>query len=68
MAGRPDVDYQGLLAFFVETGNALLETLPETSDDVPVWTWADEQSVGFIRRRQAHAVLIHRLDAEMAVG
>ncbi|MET3807492.1 uncharacterized protein (TIGR03083 family) [Nakamurella sp. UYEF19] len=65
---QPDVDYQGLLTGFVEASNALLQTLGETTDDVAVWTWADEQSVGFIRRRQAQEALIHRLDAELTVG
>ena len=27
-----------------------------------------DQSIGFIRRRQAHEALIHRVDAEMAAG
>jgi hypothetical protein len=33
-----------------------------------VWTWADDQTVGFVRRRQAHEALIHRIDAELAAG
>ena len=33
--------------------------------DTPAWTWSDEQSVGFIRRRQAHEALIHLIDAEL---
>jgi uncharacterized protein (TIGR03083 family) len=35
----------------------------------PVWTWAaSDQSIGFIRRRQAHEALIHRVDAELTSG
>jgi uncharacterized protein (TIGR03083 family) len=44
-----------------ELRRALAETPPETA----VWTWASDQSVGFIRRRQAHEALIHRVDAEL---
>jgi hypothetical protein len=33
-----------------------------------VWTWAQEQSAGFVRRRQAHEALVHRVDAELAAG
>ena len=30
--------------------------------------WAPDKTVGYIRRRQAHEALIHRLDAELAAG
>ena len=34
-----------------------------------MWTWLDaDHSVGFVRRRQAHEALIHRLDAELTAG
>jgi uncharacterized protein (TIGR03083 family) len=61
---RPDA-YADLLAEFQSSSDALAATLAETPDDVAVWTWSDDQTVGFIRRRQAHEVLIHRLDAEL---
>lgn len=44
----------------------LLETTP---DDVPVWTWALEDSqhnVGFIRRHQVQEAAVHRWDIERA--
>jgi uncharacterized protein (TIGR03083 family) len=44
----------------------LLASLDRTPDDVAVWTWSDDNTVGFIRRRMAHEALIHRLDAELA--
>ncbi len=67
-AARPDVGFQALLDGFAAASDALVRTLADTPDDVPVWTWADDHSVGFIRRRQAHEVLIHRLDAELVAG
>ena len=33
-----------------------------------VWTWADEQTAGFWLRRLTHETVIHRVDAELAVG
>ncbi len=33
------------------------------------WSWADDgHSVGWVRRRQAHEALIHRVDSEQAAG
>jgi uncharacterized protein (TIGR03083 family) len=62
---RPD-DYVALREVFDRASKALVDALESTPDDVAVWTWFDaDQSVGFIRRRQAHEALIHRLDAEL---
>jgi uncharacterized protein (TIGR03083 family) len=58
-----------LLDFFDMSSALLIDALASTDDDVAVWTWLDtDQSVGFVRRRQAHEALIHRLDAELAGG
>jgi len=65
--GRPD-GRDGLLAFFGSASADLHRHLSAASPDTPAWTWAEEQSVGFIRRRQAHEALIHRLDAELTAG
>ena len=63
---RPD---DGLLDEFDRAHELLAGALRDTADDVPVWTWAaDAQHVGFVRRRQAHEALIHRLDAELTGG
>lgn len=62
--GRPG-DRDGLLAYFDQASADLQHNLNAASPDTPAWTWSDEQSVGFIRRRQAHEALIHRLDAEL---
>src|SRR5215472_11044104 len=34
----------------------------------PAGTWSADQTVGFVRRRQAHEALIHRVDAELTAG
>jgi uncharacterized protein (TIGR03083 family) len=64
---RPD-DYHDLLAMFERESKRLSTALADTADDVEVWTWSDDHSVGFVRRRQAHEALIHRVDAEAAAG
>ena len=65
--GRP-VDRDDLLAFYDQASRDLHQILSTTPDDKPVWTWSDDHTVGFIRRRQAHEALIHRLDAELTAG
>ena len=65
--GRPG-ERDDLLAFFRRASADLQHSLAAASPDTPAWTWSDEQSVGFIRRRQAHEALIHRIDAELTAG
>ena len=60
---RP-VSHDGLLAAFDEYSADLVAQLEGADPTETAWTWATEQSVGFIHRRQAHEALIHRLDAE----
>lgn len=64
---RP-ADRDGLLALYDDARTQLIDALTSTPDDVAVWTWSDDQSAGFVRRRMAHEALIHRLDAELTVG
>jgi uncharacterized protein (TIGR03083 family) len=47
---------------------ALEDALASLSPETPVWTWSDDKTAGFVRRRQAHEALIHRVDAELATG
>jgi uncharacterized protein (TIGR03083 family) len=64
---RP-ADRASLTAFYERASHDLHEILAATAPDTPVWTWSTDQTVGFIRRRQAHEALIHRLDAELTAG
>jgi len=62
---RPD-EPAALAEFFDRASGRLQEVLAGRGDDAPAWTWSPaDQTVGFIRRRQAHEVLIHRVDAEL---
>ena len=60
--------HDGLVSFFDESSAALQTVLADTDPGVEVWMWSDDKTVGYIRRRQAHEALIHRLDAELTVG
>lgn len=49
----------------------LLRGLRSADADDAAWSWAEDprlHTVGFTMRRQAHEALIHRVDAELAVG
>jgi uncharacterized protein (TIGR03083 family) len=65
---RP-ADRDELAAFFERASDDLVDVLAATPPDTPAWTWwPTQQTVGFIRRRQAHEALIHRVDAELTAG
>jgi uncharacterized protein (TIGR03083 family) len=58
----------GLLEFSGRASAELARVLAATPPDTGAWTWSDDHTVGFIRRRQAHEALIHRVDAELTAG
>ena len=64
---RPD-GRAALAAFYGQASRDLQEALAAAAPDTPAWTWSPDQTVGFIRRRQAHEALIHRVDAELTAG
>src|SRR5215472_16418703 len=59
--GRP-AGRDGLLDFYERTSRDLGVSLAAKAPDSPAWTWSADQTVGFVRRRQAHEALIHRVD------
>ena len=68
--GKPDrpATTEALTGWFAEVSRDLGLHLAATAPETQVWTWADDHTVGFIRRRQAHEALIHRVDAELTAG
>ena len=49
----------------------LVQNLESTADDVPVWTWALDESdhnVGFVRRHQVQEAAVHRWDMQSAAA
>jgi uncharacterized protein (TIGR03083 family) len=64
---RP-TDRTALEAFYRVASRGLLAALAAVEPDTPAWTWSEDQTVGFIRRRQAQEALVHRVDAELTAG
>jgi uncharacterized protein (TIGR03083 family) len=62
----PEADARSawLLAGARRLGDAVRDLGPGTA----VWTWAADRTAGFWLRKIAHDTLVHRLDAELAVG
>ncbi|MBY5162612.1 maleylpyruvate isomerase N-terminal domain-containing protein [Salsipaludibacter albus] len=69
-ASKPDrpTDHDGLLAVGARATERLLGALDDLDDDTPVWSWNDAGDGAFVRRRQAHEITIHRVDAQLVVG
>lgn len=57
-----------VLAWQSERLDELLAALRSHDPADPAWTWGAEKNVGWFARRMAHETLVHRLDAELAVG
>ena len=70
--GLPDTeapaDAAGLAQWLDGGSRRLSALLRERGPAEPVWGWAVEQHTGFWGRRMAHETLVHRIDAEQAVG
>lgn len=64
---RP-ANYLDLMRLADRCTRDLVAVLRRTPPATPVWTWATDQSAGFVLRRQAHEALIHRVDAECVRG
>jgi uncharacterized protein (TIGR03083 family) len=64
-ARHPDDELLGFLA----AQNAELETVLAGADPVQrVWTWAPQQDVAFVLRRQAQEITVHTVDVEQVLG
>ncbi|HET7399133.1 MAG TPA: maleylpyruvate isomerase family mycothiol-dependent enzyme [Intrasporangium sp.] len=61
-------DRAGLLDLYDRASGRLHRVLSRLQPTTPLWMWADDKTAGYIRRRQAHEAMIHRLDAELTVG
>ncbi|MBW0010727.1 MAG: maleylpyruvate isomerase family mycothiol-dependent enzyme, partial [Pseudonocardiales bacterium] len=67
VAAAPE-DPDGLGTWLREGAGALVNAVRAAGPQAPVWSWADDQSVGFWGRRMAHETVVHRADAELALG
>jgi uncharacterized protein (TIGR03083 family) len=57
-----------LPGFLADQGRELVDALARAEPAEPVWTWAPQQDVAFVRRRQAQEATVHRVDAEQTLG
>lgn len=58
-----------LAVSFAKASERLLAGVTRHPADAVCWSWYEGgRSVGWVRRRQAHEALIHRVDAELAAG
>lgn len=55
-------------AWLVAGGRELVATLRATDPDTPVWTWGGDQRASWWARRMLFELVVHRCDAELAVG
>ncbi|WP_424216438.1 maleylpyruvate isomerase family mycothiol-dependent enzyme (plasmid) [Streptomyces sp. BI20] len=60
-------DPAALRAWYEHSADALLTAL-SAAPDTPAWTFTPPHTVGFWRRRRAQETLVHRWDAEHALG
>jgi uncharacterized protein (TIGR03083 family) len=64
---RPD-DPAEYIDWVARGAQRLWTTLRAAHPDAPVWAWGADQHVRFWSRRMWHEALVHRLDAQRAVG
>jgi MDMPI C-terminal domain len=57
-----------LAARLVVAADALATTVYPRDPAIPVWSWSAQKNVGFIHRRMAQEITVHRWDGEQAVG
>ncbi|MGH3771518.1 MAG: maleylpyruvate isomerase family mycothiol-dependent enzyme [Pseudonocardiaceae bacterium] len=67
MVAAPE-DPDGLGGWLREGADELVDAIRAAGPQTPVWSWGDDQSVGFWARRMAHETAVHRADAELALG
>jgi uncharacterized protein (TIGR03083 family) len=73
--GRPKTPYpeppggDELVPWVAELARNLVEGLEATRPDTEVWTWfPDDHTAGFVARRSANELAVHRTDVEAARG
>lgn len=69
VAAEPTADaVPDLEAWFADGADALLAELASHDPAAPTWSFTSDRTAGFWRRRQALETLVHRWDAQRAVG
>ncbi|WP_037576891.1 maleylpyruvate isomerase N-terminal domain-containing protein [Phaeacidiphilus oryzae] len=65
---EPPKELPAAAEWLVAQAGRLSRESAEAGPDAPCWSWGDAQRTGFWARRMTHELLIHRLDAALAVG
>jgi len=68
LAAYPDEDPATVAAWLRDGAEQLTDALREAGPDVDVWTPVPGRRSAFFARRFAHEDLVHRADAELALG
>ena len=55
-------------AWLTEGARLLADAVRDAGPEQPVWTWQPDRSAGFWLRRMLHDEVVHRFDAELALG
>jgi uncharacterized protein (TIGR03083 family) len=58
----------GLAALYRRGRTDLLKTLVEADPAMPMWTWSNDKTAGFVIRRMAQETAVHLWDATQATG
>ncbi|WP_433255197.1 maleylpyruvate isomerase family mycothiol-dependent enzyme [Streptosporangium sp. CA-135522] len=66
-AGLP-ADVGGYAGWLAEGAAILSQALLSRAPDAPMWSWGADRHVRFWSRRQLHETVVHRVDAELALG
>ncbi|MDP9861689.1 MULTISPECIES: maleylpyruvate isomerase family mycothiol-dependent enzyme [Streptosporangium] len=61
-------DPGGYAAWLGEGAGSLPEALLSREPQAPMWAWGGDRHVRFWSRRQLHETVVHRVDAELALG
>jgi uncharacterized protein (TIGR03083 family) len=65
---KPGLRGDELVEWFRQGWRDLADLLDASDDETTAWSWSGDNRVGFWRRRTALETLVHRWDAENAVG
>lgn len=68
LAGPPDEGDDELVAFAASARDRIVAAVAAAEPDTPVWSWWGDQTLAFYQRRAHLESVVHRLDAEAAVG
>jgi uncharacterized protein (TIGR03083 family) len=54
--------------WIADGGAALVAVLRATAPEAPIWSWGGDQRAAYWSRRMLHETVVHRADAELALG